>query len=238
MQDNKIWLSEKFTRGQAWVDMLILANHKTGYIRKRGILIKVERGQLGHGEEFLAKRWSWSRGKVRRYIDELILSGQAVRRTGQKNITVNNCIEIVNYDKYQQVGTQLDTQDGTQGSTEDGQKTDSKRYRNKNDKNKKNDKKTTKIFVRPTIQQIQEYCNERNNGLSGQLIFDSYQAKGWKIGKTPMKDWKAAVRTWEKNGHQKPDATEQTKKNLTEWVNNGSSHQETPEPETTDIEPF
>ena len=56
-----------------------------------------------------------------------------------------------------------------------------------------------KRFKKPTPEQIQEYCNERQNGLSGQSIFDHYEAKGWKIGKTPMKDWKAAVRTWERN---------------------------------------
>ena len=56
-----------------------------------------------------------------------------------------------------------------------------------------------KRFKKPTAEEIQAYCDERENGLNGQQIFDFYQAKGWVIGKSPMKDWKAAVRTWERN---------------------------------------
>lgn len=56
-----------------------------------------------------------------------------------------------------------------------------------------------KRFKKPTSEEIQAYCDERENGLNGQQIFDFYQAKGWVIGKSPMKDWKAAVRTWERN---------------------------------------
>ena len=54
-----------------------------------------------------------------------------------------------------------------------------------------------KKFTIPTAEEVQAYCNERNNGILGQQFCDFYSAKGWKIGKEPMKDWKAAVRTWE-----------------------------------------
>lgn len=52
-------------------------------------------------------------------------------------------------------------------------------------------------FVPPSIDDITAYCVERKNGLDPQSFFDFYAAKGWSIGKNPMKDWKAAVRTWE-----------------------------------------
>ena len=54
-----------------------------------------------------------------------------------------------------------------------------------------------KKFTIPTAEEVQAYCDERKNGISGQQFCDFYSAKGWKIGKEPMKDWKAAVRTWE-----------------------------------------
>lgn len=57
-------------------------------------------------------------------------------------------------------------------------------------------------FVKPAVAEIAAYCLERQNGISAQAFFDSYEAKGWLIGKTPMKDWKAAVRTWERNNFQ------------------------------------
>ena len=54
-----------------------------------------------------------------------------------------------------------------------------------------------KRFIIPTPEEVQAYCDERKNGILGQQFCDFYSSKGWKIGKEPMKDWKAAVRTWE-----------------------------------------
>ena len=52
-------------------------------------------------------------------------------------------------------------------------------------------------FQIPTVSQITEYCQERNNQIDAQRFFDYYEAKGWMIGRNKMKSWKAAVRTWE-----------------------------------------
>ena len=54
-------------------------------------------------------------------------------------------------------------------------------------------------FIQPTILEILEYCKERNNKVDAERFIDYYQSKGWLVGKTKMKDWKASVRTWEKN---------------------------------------
>lgn len=53
-------------------------------------------------------------------------------------------------------------------------------------------------FVKPTLEDVQAYCQERNKGVDAQKWYDYYSANGWKVGKNPMKDWKAAVRTWER----------------------------------------
>ena len=55
-----------------------------------------------------------------------------------------------------------------------------------------------KKFRKPTLEEVTAYCEERQNGIDPARFIDFYESKGWKIGKTPMKDWKAAVRTWEK----------------------------------------
>ena len=70
--DNPLWLDEPFTRGQAWVDLLMLANHSPGFIHVQGMKISLMRGDVGKSENTLAARWKWSRGKVRRFIEELI----------------------------------------------------------------------------------------------------------------------------------------------------------------------
>lgn len=54
-------------------------------------------------------------------------------------------------------------------------------------------------FVSPTIDEIRTYCRERQNSVDPQSFFDHYESNGWKVGRNAMKDWKAAVRTWEKN---------------------------------------
>ena len=56
-----------------------------------------------------------------------------------------------------------------------------------------------KIFVPPSVDEVRAYCQERRNRIDPQAFLDYYEARGWRLGKTPMKDWKAAVRTWEKN---------------------------------------
>lgn len=51
----------------------------------------------------------------------------------------------------------------------------------------------------PTFDEVKAYCNERNNRVDPERFIDYYTANGWKVGKNPMKDWKAAVRTWERS---------------------------------------
>jgi hypothetical protein len=133
--DNDLWLSEPFTRAQAWIDLLLLANHKKGHIRKRGILIDVERGQVGFSEESLAVRWLWSRGKLARFLRYLRESGSITRIPVQQNKHLSSLITITNYDLYQSD----DTTDRTTDETTDGRQTDDKRYRNKKNKNEKNE---------------------------------------------------------------------------------------------------
>ena len=54
-----------------------------------------------------------------------------------------------------------------------------------------------KVFEKPTIEMIQKYCRERNNGINANAFYDFYESKDWMVGKNKMKDWKACIRTWE-----------------------------------------
>lgn len=61
-------------------------------------------------------------------------------------------------------------------------------------------KKTkTKRFVPPTVAEVTAYCQERGNRVNPEAFVDFYASKGWMVGKNPMRDWKAAVRTWERS---------------------------------------
>ena len=94
------------------------------------------------------------------------------------------------------------------------------------DKDIVKDKVKVKRFVKPTIEEVSDYCDERNNDVDAEKFYDYYSSNGWKVGKNSMKDWKASVRTWEKNTNQTQKVS-QPKQVLTSWqearkqINNG-----------------
>lgn len=130
IEDNPLWFREKFTRGQAWIDLLLGANHIAKTIIIRGIAIKIKRGQLGWSEVTMSKRWQWSRKKVRRFL-KLLETEQQIKQ--QKYLYITTIVTILNYDKYQS-GTASDTASDTAKE----QQRDSKRHITKNVKNGKN----------------------------------------------------------------------------------------------------
>lgn len=67
--------------------------------------------------------------------------------------------------------------------------------------NIKSDKPTRTRFIPPKIEEVQAYCKERNNNVDAERFIDYYTSNGWMVGKNKMKDWKSAVRTWERNGY-------------------------------------
>jgi hypothetical protein len=69
-------------------------------------------------------------------------------------------------------------------------------------------------FKIPTVEEVKEYCEERKNGVDPGRFIDFYSSKGWLVGKSPMKDWRAAVRNWEPKGKPKQQSREPTKKKL------------------------
>jgi hypothetical protein len=113
-----LWLTETFTRGQAWIDLIALANHKDGFIRIRGINVPIKRGQIGWSEVALSKRWGWSRGKFRRFIVELKTGQMIERETVLQNIHLSSFISILNYNEYQTIGTTNSTTNGTTNGTQ------------------------------------------------------------------------------------------------------------------------
>ena len=70
-----------------------------------------------------------------------------------------------------------------------------------------------KRFVKPTLEEVQAYCLERNNNVDAEGFIDYYTSNGWKVGKNPMKDWKSAVRTWERNDKQNQKSTDKGETN-------------------------
>ena len=76
---------------------------------------------------------------------------------------------------------------------------------------KETNTKGARVFVKPTLEEITAYCQERGNKVDPQTFLDHYDSNGWRVGKNPMKDWRAAVRTWEKTGYDSPKRSGKTK---------------------------
>ena len=74
-------------------------------------------------------------------------------------------------------------------------------------------KTTQKRFTPPTVEAVEAYCRERKNDVDAQRFVDYYTSNGWMVGKNKMKDWKAAVRTWEKKDKSHPRPTAQKSSN-------------------------
>lgn len=73
--------------------------------------------------------------------------------------------------------------------------------------NREGAKKSKTSFVAPTLEEVRAYCTERGNKVDAEAFVAFYTSKGWKVGSAPMKDWKAAVVTWEKREATKPART-------------------------------
>lgn len=136
LNDNKLWLSETFTKSQAWIDLILNTNFADKILIIRGCLIHINRGQIGWSELTMAKRWRWSRSKVRRYLSYL----ESIHQIRQQKTSVTSVITIINYDTYQSSDTPQKTSDEHQ---EDINKTPDDTQHNK-EKKLKNEKKLNK----------------------------------------------------------------------------------------------
>ncbi len=84
--------------------------------------------------------------------------------------------------------------------------------------NNKKIKITNKYFKKPSIDEVILYCVDKNYTVIAAEFYDFYESKGWKVGKTKMKDWKAAVRNWERRGKNKPKTTSKIDTQLNEYI--------------------
>lgn len=127
LQDHWLWDEKPYSKGQAWVDLLMLANWQEKKTLCKGKLVTCKRGDINLSLLALAERWGWSRGKVNRFLD-LLESDNMVSSERTVNRTT---ITIENYSKYQDVQTADGIVDGavhdTADSTTGGQLADSTR---------------------------------------------------------------------------------------------------------------
>lgn len=132
ISDNPLWTCEKFTRGQAWIDLILLANHTESYFYKRGVKINIKRGQIGWSSVALSDRWKWSRSKVNKFLNDL----EKEQQIKQQKTNVTQIITLLNYDKFQQKEQQTEQQKSSKRAAKEQQKDTYKNVnKEKNDNN-------------------------------------------------------------------------------------------------------
>lgn len=194
--DHWIWQEKPFDKRSAWIDLILMANHKDNKFVFGNELTEVKRGSFITSVRKLCDKWGWSNTKVTSFL-QVLKNDNMIDYLSDTKKTV---VTIVNYGLYQDINDTETTQKRHENDTETTQKHTNKNDKNvKNDKNEKDiaDKPQTQKFTPPTLEEIKDYCIERNNNVDAERFINFYQAKGWMVGKNKMKDWKASVRTWE-----------------------------------------
>lgn len=147
IQDNPIWRERPFSKGQAMIDLILLANHAGQEVLIGNQIIHLERGQVYTSESKLAERWGWSRNKVRAFA--LLLQNQ--KFSTAQGTTKGTTITIENYALYQDSQTTEDTATPTSEGQQKVQHKNIKRNTNKNVKNEKNVKNNSPPIVPPLL---------------------------------------------------------------------------------------
>ncbi len=111
--DHWLWGDSPFTKGQAWIDLLLKANHSDNKITIKGCIIELRAGQQARSELTLSKDWEWSRGKVRRFLKMLESDSMIVQHTNH----LTSIITVSNYGAFQRDEKRPDTPSGTAPST-------------------------------------------------------------------------------------------------------------------------
>ena len=209
--EDDMYFSEKFTRMQAYMDLCLLAAFKSRTFYIRGNKVELQPMQVAKSVRDLADRWQWSVNKVRGYLYELE-KGDYI---DTQKTSVN---QIITIKKYIVVNTQNDTQINTQTDTQNDTQTDTPIIKNNNVNNENKDiviesvvvsneqqtlptptkekKRRSSVFVKPTLEECIAYANEKGFNWDASRFYNYYESNGWRVGRNPMKNWKAAMSSW------------------------------------------
>ena len=150
IQENWLWEEKPFDKKSAWIDLLLMANHKNNKFPLGNEIIEVEQGSFVTSEIKLMNRWGWSKTKLRNFLKLLESEKMITKVVDRKKTTIS----IVNYKVYQ--GSE-DQEKTTEKPQEDQEKTIKKPQEdtNKNDNNEKNEKNNI------LVAEIISYLNEK-----------------------------------------------------------------------------
>jgi hypothetical protein len=199
IRDNFLWEEQReFSKFEAWIDLLMYARWKhepkkhflgnTTYI--------INRGEQIRSLKTLSSAWNWNISKVRRFLSALQNRHMVVIKTDTQTTQITIC----NYDTYQTVRHTDEMQMTHERNANEKQMNTIEEGKERKEGNKGNnigDVEKPKRFSPPTLSETQEYFVEKGSNPSEAINFyEFYGSKGWKVGSSPMKDWKMAASRW------------------------------------------
>lgn len=188
--------SRKFTEFEAWIEIIRLAYFVCTEKYIQGKVLMIPRGSFDTTVLQLSTIFQWDRRTTEKFLKLLEDQGMITRSKISNSSKACSILSITNYNDYQ-----ADVCDICESKLKG---TCNMQYCKK----KESPEDEVKKFKKPTLQEVQAYCSERNNGIDAETFIDFYESKGWKVGKDTMKDWKASVRTWERK-NKKPETKKQ-----------------------------
>lgn len=219
------WYSEPVVK-DVFLHLLITASWEDS--RYKGHEIKA--GQTIITVSGLASELGVSTRQVRTAIEKLESTGEITRKTTNRFtvVTVENwSLYQADYDDDDKQMTnkrQTDDKQMTNGWQTDGKRTLYKEYKKTRIQENNNSARTrvshgdgVSKFVKPTLQEVKAYCIERGNDVDPERFINHYEANGWMVGRNKMKDWRAAVRNWERNKASKSAGQVQQEGRL-DWI--------------------
>ena len=193
--ESKMWLDEPFTVGQAWVDLIAMANYANKDHFFRGSVQRVMRGQVITSKAALANRWKWSDGKVRRYLANL----ERLEMVHTDSSTNGVVITIENYGVYQdarRTNKRTNDEQTTSERRADDERTTTQEERKERKERKKGNNAHISASSIPTLEEVSLFISEENLDVDPDRFWNYYEGVGWKIGGRPIENWQAVCRRW------------------------------------------
>lgn len=211
--DEKVILIESMPEADSiiviWFKLLCLA----GKQNRDGLLMLNDR--IAYTDEMLATVFRRPVNTVRLALNTFkdfgmieILDGTICISNWEKHQNIDKLAQMREYNRLAQQKSRAkrkllsagnDNVNDSQENVNDSQGTDIDIEEEKEEDKKNNSESRTKRFTPPTLEEVKAYCLERKNNVDAQRFVDYYTSNGWLVGKNKMKDWRAAVRNWERN---------------------------------------
>ena len=178
-----------------WIYILLKATWKD--VRLKGNVVK--RGSFVTTYERITLETGLTTSQIRTALKKLELTGEITKKIAGKS----QLITVEKYDFMQSVDTKRDNEIAGKSQDDDREIATEEEYKKERNKEIKNKELPTKNInnnmCKPTVEEVQKYIDEKGYHFSAEEFVAFYDSNGWRVGRNPMKSWKAATVTWERN---------------------------------------